>query len=69
LALVMAEMQRIEQAYSPYIEDSDLSRLNQGAAARPVPVTDEMWTLLNASQRISELSKGAFDITYARRRT
>ena len=65
LALVMAEMQRIEQAYSPYIEDSDLSRLNQRAAAGPVSVTDEMWTLLNASQRISELSKGAFDITYA----
>jgi len=65
LAAVMTEMRRIETAYSPYIETSELSRLNQRAARRPVKVSREMWRLLQASQRVSELSGGAFDITYA----
>lgn len=65
LASVMAEMRRIEAAYSPYLENSELSRLNQRAARRPVKVSKEMWRLLKASQRVSHLSGGAFDITYA----
>ena len=65
LADVMSEMRRIEQAFSPYIETSELSKLNRRAAIRPVRVSKEMWTLLNASRRVSDLSKGAFDITYA----
>jgi len=65
LAAVMNEMRRIEAAYSPYIETSELSRLNRRAARRPVKVSREMWRLLQASQRVSELSGGAFDITYA----
>lgn len=65
LAAVMTEMRRIEGAYSPYIESSELSKLNRTAARRPVKVSKEMWTLLRASQRVSALSNGAFDITYA----
>lgn len=65
LAAVMAEMRRIEAAYSPYIDTSELSKLNRRAAERPVKVSGEMWRLLQASQRVSELSNGAFDITYA----
>ncbi len=65
MAAVMKEMRRIEQAFSPYIETSELSRLNQQAAVRPTRVSKEMWTLLQASRRVSELSNGAFDITYA----
>ena len=65
MAAVMAEMRRIEQDYSPYIESSELSRLNRKAARRPTRVSKEMWKLLKASRRVSELSGGAFDITYA----
>lgn len=65
LELVMTEMRRIEQAFSPYIEDSELSKLNASAAVRPMRVSRELWTLLQASRRVSELSGGAFDITYA----
>ena len=65
LTSVMAEMRRIEKAYSPYIESSELSVLNREAALDAVPVSAEMWTLLAASRRVSELSNGAFDITYA----
>ena len=65
LELVMTEMRRVEQAFSPYIEDSELSKLNRTAAVRPMRVSAELWTLLQASRRVSELSGGAFDITYA----
>ncbi|MEM7220227.1 MAG: FAD:protein FMN transferase [Pseudomonadota bacterium] len=65
LAEVMAEMRRIESVFSPYIEGSELSRLNRQAAAGWQTVSAEMYALLAAAARISALSDGAFDITYA----
>jgi thiamine biosynthesis lipoprotein len=62
---VMAEMHRIDRAMSPYKLDSELSRLNEAAARRPVRVSAEMFELLAASLRFSALSDGAFDVTYA----
>jgi FAD:protein FMN transferase len=65
LAAVMDEMRRIEAAYSPYRDDSELSRLNREAAAGWVPVSAELIDLLTRSARMSELTDGAFDVTYA----
>ncbi len=65
MAAVMDEMHRIDRAMSPHRPDSELSRLNRDAAAGPVPLSDEMFRLLAAAQRFSELSGGAFDISYA----
>ena len=65
LAAVMTEMRRIEQAFSPYIETSELSVLNRDAPAGWVAASDEMLDLLAKSARVSELTDGAFDITYA----
>lgn len=65
IADVMAEMQRIDQTYSPYIETSELSRLNKEAARTPQVVSAEMALLLSTAYRISELTLGAFDITFA----
>ncbi|HID50209.1 MAG TPA: FAD:protein FMN transferase, partial [Chromatiales bacterium] len=62
---VMAEMRRIDAAMSPFRDDSELSRVNREAAGRPVPVSDEFFKLLQRARRISELSGGAFDITFA----
>jgi len=62
---VMAEMHRIDRAMSPFKPDSELSRINRDAAARPVVVSDEMFGLLERAVAFSELSGGAFDITYA----
>lgn len=62
---VLAEMRRIEAAYSPYLEDSELSRVNRLAAAGWVATTAEMIDLLTRSARVSRLTDGAFDITYA----
>lgn len=65
LAAVMAEMRRIDATFSPYRDDSALSVLNREAPARWVPVTRELFGLLETSRRVSELTDGAFDVTYA----
>ena len=45
--------------------DSDLSRINAGAALGPVPVEPGLFRLLQEAKRIHEQSGGAFDITVA----
>jgi thiamine biosynthesis lipoprotein len=62
---VMREMHRIDAAMSPFKPESELSRINREAAARAVPLTQEMFTLLQRSISFSRLSDGAFDITFA----
>lgn len=62
---VMAEMRRIDQTYSPYIETSELSKLNRLASSAPQLASDEMLLLLSHAQKVSELTRGAFDITFA----
>lgn len=62
---VIAEMHRIDAAMSPYKPTSELSRLNRDAAQEPTPISDELFDLLARAQRFSELSRGAFDITFA----
>lgn len=65
LAAVMAEMQRIDATYSPYRQDSALSLLNRDAAYGWVTVSAELFELLARSRQVSELTGGAFDVTYA----
>jgi len=65
LEQVLAEMRRIEAEYSPYIEQSELSRLNRDAGQGWISTTAEMVDLLQKSARISRMTDGAFDITYA----
>ena len=62
---VLGEMRRIEAEYSPYIEDSELSRINREAGSGWVQTTEEMIDLLRKSAQISRMTGGAFDITYA----
>jgi len=62
---VMAEMRRVDAAFSPYLESSELSRLNREGPAGWVPVSAELFALLEQSRRVSELTDGAFDVTYA----
>ncbi len=65
LTIVMKEMERINQLMSPYIETSELSKINREAVNGPVEISQEMFDLLALSIQISELSQGAFDITFA----
>ena len=62
---VVADMQRINDTYSSYDENSALSSLNQKAGLTPQSISGEMRLLLAASIRASKLTNGAFDITYA----
>ncbi len=62
---VMAEMHRIDHTFSSYKADSELSKLNQQAPQGWVEVSSELMNLLVRAQQVSELSGGAFDITYA----
>lgn len=62
---VMEEMHRIDHAMSPFRADSELSRVNRDAAARPVAVSAELFGLVERALDFSRLSGGAFDISFA----
>jgi thiamine biosynthesis lipoprotein len=62
---VFAEMRRIDELMSSYKPDSELSRVNAGAARAPVAVSDELFGLIGKALSYSDLTHGAFDITYA----
>ncbi|MBK7614049.1 MAG: FAD:protein FMN transferase [Burkholderiales bacterium] len=62
---VMAEMHRIDRAMSPHRPDSELSRINRDAAHTAVPLSPEMERLIEHALAFSEMSDGAFDISYA----
>ena len=57
------EIDRLENLMSHYKPDSELSRINREAARRPVPVTPELFELLESSLTYSRQTDGAFDIT------
>ena len=62
---VMDEMRRIDALMSHYKPDSELSLINQRAAQEPVQVDPELFDLIRLSTHFSQLTDGAFDITYA----
>ena len=62
---VIAEMHRIDALMSVYKPESRVSEVNREAASRPVKVEPELARLIAKALEFSELSGGAFDITYA----
>jgi len=62
---VLKEMRHIDSSMSPFIETSELARLNAQAAQKPFRTGDELFGLIRRSQYFSELTDGAFDITFA----
>ncbi len=65
IAAVMEEMRRIDRGMSPFIEASELSRINREAALHPVVISQEMFDLITRSLEFSRLTDGAFDITFS----
>lgn len=65
IAAVMEEMRRIDRGMSPFKASSELSRINQRAAVRPVAVSQELFDLIARSLEVSKLTEGAFDITFS----
>lgn len=62
---VIAEMHRIDTLMSHYRPESQLSLINRDAATRTVAADRELVDLIARSLEFSELTGGAFDITYA----
>ena len=59
-----ARVGELNQVFSDYEDDSELSRLSSSSGSgRAVPVSNELWRLLNVAQAMSRKSNGAFDIT------
>ena len=57
------EIRRIEQFMSPWIESSDVTRINRSAGNKWVKISHETLEVIRKAQEISELSAGRFDIT------
>lgn len=60
-----AEIERIEKLISSWDKDSETSKINNNAGVKPVKVSLELFALIERAKQISELTDGAFDITYA----
>lgn len=58
-----ARAEELEQIMSDYRQDSELMGLAREGASAPFPVSIELYDVLAKSIRISELSRGAFDVT------
>ena len=60
----IATIQEIESWLSAWQEGSITSKLNNNAAQAPVTVTENYYQLLTRALRLSELTQGAFDISF-----
>lgn len=58
------EIRRIEALLTTYNEESQTALINRAAGIKPVAVDREIFDLIQRSQRISQITQGAFDITY-----
>lgn len=61
----VAEITRIEKMISSWDADSETSLINKNAGIKPVKVSSELFRLIERAKKISEITDGAFDITYA----
>ena len=58
------ECRRLERVWSRWIPESDIARANHEAGSHPVTISQGTVELIREAIRISEISDGAFDITY-----
>jgi FAD:protein FMN transferase len=58
------EIRRIEKLLTTFEDCSQTNVINQNAGIRPVQVDKEVFELIKRSKKISDLTQGAFDITY-----
>ncbi|WP_333695513.1 FAD:protein FMN transferase [Flavobacterium sp.] len=59
------EVKRIEHLISDWIPTTQISQVNQNAGITPVRVDQEVFQLIERAIKISKLTYGAFDISYA----
>jgi len=62
---VFAEMYRLDELMSPYRSGSEITFINNNASITAVEISAEMSYVIDRSLHFSEISGGAFDITFA----
>lgn len=60
----VAEISRIEKLLTTFSENSQTNLINRNAGISPVKVDKEVFDIIARSKRISDVTQGAFDITY-----
>jgi thiamine biosynthesis lipoprotein len=60
----IAEINRIEKLLTTFSDDSQTNLINHNAGISPVQVDREVFDLIARSIKISDITQGAFDITY-----
>jgi len=59
-----SKVEALNAIFSDYDSDSELSRLSDSSGrGRPVPVSDDLWRVMNFAQAVAVRSHGAFDMT------
>lgn len=59
------EVDRLINIISAWQEGTELSEVNKNAGIKPVKVCDELFYLVKRSLKLSELTEGLFDVTFA----
>lgn len=59
-----SEIRRIENLLTTFDNNSQVNQVNAQAGIKPVKVDREVLELVKRSQRLSDITDGAFDITY-----
>lgn len=63
--LAVAEVKRIENLISDWIPTTQISEVNHNAGKKAVKVDRDVFDLVERSIKISQITSGAFDISYA----
>jgi thiamine biosynthesis lipoprotein len=61
----ISEITRIEKMISSWDSESETFLINKNAGIKPIKVSRELFNLIQRCKQISELTDGAFDISYA----
>lgn len=62
--IAIEEIRRIEKLLTTFSEESITFKINEMAGIKPVEVPEEVFSLIKRCQMISQITQGAFDISY-----
>jgi thiamine biosynthesis lipoprotein len=65
ISAVFDELRRIDNEFSTFKPQSEVSLVNAQAATAPMRISKELFDLIETSIDYSKLTRGTFDITYA----
>ena len=63
--LAIAEVKRVEYLISDWIPTTQISQVNKNVGIKPVKVDKEVFDLVSRAIKVSQITSGAFDISYA----